>query len=188
MKNAECHALSPETRGLFEELPRRLYGQRYDLERAPDGLPFFIVRGASGAVLARAAVWTNPDVRYLGETPGLIGSFECIDDAECAAASTSSPATRPSPGESEKRRADSWCMGWWFRGRVERGMTELGTPLGIIVPKGPRFHKEKIGSFSESPPTVKLLRFHPVFVSYGLLRPWAEVLWFRTAAPPLLRP
>ena len=86
MKNAECHTLSPETRGLFEELPRRLYGQRYDLERAPDGLPFFIVRGASGAVLARAAVWTNPDVRYLGETPGLIGSFECIDDAECAAA------------------------------------------------------------------------------------------------------
>lgn len=86
MRNAEPFILSSGTRGLFEELPRRLYGVRYGTERAPDGLPFFVVRDASGAVLARAAVWTNPDVKYLGETPGLVGSFESVDDAECAAA------------------------------------------------------------------------------------------------------
>ena len=86
MRNAEPFVLSPETRELFEELPRRLYGFRYDLERAPDGLPFFIVRDTSGAVLARAADWTNPDVTFLGETPGLIGSFESVDDVACAAA------------------------------------------------------------------------------------------------------
>ena len=86
MRNAEPFVLSSETRDLFESLPRRIYGALYTGERAPDGLPFFVVRDGSGAVLARAAVWTNPDVSYLGETPGLVGSFECIDSAECAAA------------------------------------------------------------------------------------------------------
>ena len=86
MRNAELHVLSPETRDLFEELPRRLYGPLYRGERASDGLPFFVVCDSAGSVLARAAVWTNRDVAYQGETPGLIGSFECIDDAKCAAA------------------------------------------------------------------------------------------------------
>ena len=85
MRNAEQFILSPETRSLFEELPRRLYGSLYSGERAPDGLPFFAVRGEGGEVLSRAAIWTNPDVVYRGETPGLIGSFECVDDAACAA-------------------------------------------------------------------------------------------------------
>ena len=86
MRNAEPFMLSAGTRGIFEELPRRLYGARYGAENAPDGLPFFVVRDNSGNVLARAAVWENPDIAYLGETPGLIGSFECVDDVECAAA------------------------------------------------------------------------------------------------------
>ena len=86
MKNAEPFFLSAETRAFFEELPRRLYGPLYHGERAPDGLPFFVVRGDEGDVLARAAIWTNPDVSFRDETPGLIGSFECVDDAACAAA------------------------------------------------------------------------------------------------------
>lgn len=94
MRNAEQFVLSPETRKLFEELPRRLYGARYGAEHAPDGVPFFVVRDKSGKVLARAATWTNPDVAYLGETPGLVGSFESIDDIECAAAVLGAAETR----------------------------------------------------------------------------------------------
>ena len=84
MRNVEQIVLSPATRTIFEELPRRLYGSLYGGERAPDGLPFFIVRDGGGEVLARAAIWTNPEVFYRGETPGLIGSFECVDDLSCA--------------------------------------------------------------------------------------------------------
>ena len=94
MGNAEPFILSAETRGLFEELPRRLYGARYGAEHAPDGVPFFVVRDKSGNVLARAATWTNPDVAYLGETPGLVGSFESVDDIECAAAVLGAAETR----------------------------------------------------------------------------------------------
>ena len=86
MKNAEAFVLSAETRPLFEDLPRRLYGPRYRGERAPEGLPFFVVRDPDGSVLARAAVWTNPAVTYDGATPGLVGSFESIDDLACARA------------------------------------------------------------------------------------------------------
>jgi len=86
MRNVEQIVLSPETRNIFEELPRRLYGPLYGGARAPDGLPFFIVRDGGGEVLARAAIWTNSEVFYRGETAGLVGSFECVDDLSCAEA------------------------------------------------------------------------------------------------------
>ena len=85
-KNIEELSLTPATRGIFEELPRRLYGSRYRGEEAPDGLPFFVVRGGDGAVLARAAVWTNPALNYRGAVPGLVGSFESEHDEASAEA------------------------------------------------------------------------------------------------------
>ncbi len=86
MKNAEAHLLGPGNRAFFENLPRRLYGPRYQPEQAPDGLPFFIVRNAVGRVVARSAVWTNPELVHNGSVPGLIGSFESENDLAAATA------------------------------------------------------------------------------------------------------
>ena len=73
-KNIEELSLAPATRGIFEELPRRLYGSRYLGEEAPDGLPFFVVRGNDGAVLSRAAVWTRRPRRRSSWQPKIMSA------------------------------------------------------------------------------------------------------------------
>lgn len=84
MEGVERHLYGASSRALYAELPRRLYGDRYPGESAPEGLVFFVVRGSGGAVRARAAVWTNPELVHEGTVPGLIGSFESEDDLAAA--------------------------------------------------------------------------------------------------------
>lgn len=67
-------------------------------------------------------------------------------------------------------------------------MTELGTPLGTIVPKGPRFHKEKIAPSYGGLPNLRIAWNFPVFVASEPLLLHEGAPRFGPRRPPLPHP